>query len=391
MSRRFTAPLDNEMNPEPYDSIQQQEQEQQEQEPTAPTTDQQLAELLQMVSALTTNQQKLASELDRISKGPLSNLSTTTTTAPVTIPTAPIPVSQPVRPLPEFRLPSVKPPAFNGDIRNKPAYESQLIIDNYLHETEMMAELYNLLHDDAVPTFSHQPNYVTWACIGLTGHAQTQWRRMDPIERPKTWREYKTWIQKTFSSNLTLDQAIDSIHTLEQKGSAISYTQRFNELVAAMTTTDIKHPDEYLCRLYRRGLKTQLRTSVDLSRINSSLKDLQDETEKLDDFYWKIGRKRSTVSYPTAAPRTNTATPMEIDNINTAPRTPFRKLSDEEKRQFRANGWCTFCRGKDHVYAACKDPGKKFGPKINSISTSTAIDEEYQHDEDESNGSNLLQ
>ena len=69
--------------------------------------------------------------------------------------------------------------------------------------------------------------------------------------------------------------------------------------------------------------------------------------------------------------------PMQVDNIQQQeqPSQPeqlnnvqqqqhqqqqqrFPRLTEEEKQTYKANGWCTYCRAKTHVWANCTSPGK---------------------------------
>ncbi|KAJ3192060.1 hypothetical protein HDU67_005642, partial [Dinochytrium kinnereticum] len=187
------------------------------------------------------------------------------------------------RRLPEFKVTSVKPPAFSGDLRKKPAHEAQAIIDEYLHQSAEQARLYGFRGDEEDSRYENQWTYVDWVSTGLTGLALDKWRRISDDERHEmTWDEYRTWIQHAFSSPLTLDQAVETWDDLKQKGSAVSYSQQFNELVRAIQSCGVELSTILLCVKYRKGLKQSLREKEDLFDINFDLDKLQHEAERLD-------------------------------------------------------------------------------------------------------------
>lgn len=52
--------------------------------------------------------------------------------------------------------------------------------------------------------------------------------------------------------------------------------------------------------------------------------------------------------------------PEQLNNVQQQqqPQPRFPKLTDAEKLTYKTNGWCTFCRAKNHVWANCNSPGK---------------------------------
>ncbi|KAJ3195076.1 hypothetical protein HDU67_004506, partial [Dinochytrium kinnereticum] len=229
-----------------------------------------------------------------------------------------------------------------GDLSRKPAHEAQGEIDEYLHQAATDARIYGFLADNAYPTHLHQLTYVDWVSTGLTGIARTAWRRLPEEQRySMSWATYREWIQKNFSSSLTLQQATDAIDTIKQKGAATTYSQQFNELVAAIESSGIHQDEKLLCIKYRRGLKEKLQENEDLFKIES-LQELQHSTERLDDFHWRKGKGKQPQSFQNnrrfRSQQTNDGTtPMEIDNLEASKR---QRLTEQEKVTYRANG-CT--------------------------------------------------
>lgn len=355
------------------------------------------------------------------------------TAAPVPATTGPALTSPPLR---EFKVTSVKPPTFNGDVRKKPAHEAQAIIDEYLHVAAAQARLHGFLADNEAPTYTHQPTWVAWISTGLAGLALTYWRRLDEDARDHmSWFNYRKWIKDMFTSPLTRAHAIESLDALVQKGSAVAYSQAFNELVAAIEACGIFYQPEHLCVKYMKGLKPILRQNPDLFKLDNNLAELQHEAERLDDFMWRHGNQRAnpTRTTPPQPPQRQQQRqphpfrqqradvtryvladdPMELDTLRAIkgkgpasttgtnghsfrpsqshsfrPSQPqptgngerLRKLTEDEKTYYRQRGWCTFCRAHDHTYENCAAPGKKtYAPRVN-VTTIQADGSTSEHD-----------
>lgn len=279
-----------------------------------------------------------------------------------------------------FKVTSVKPPTFTGELRSKPAHEAQKTIDTYLHLAESQAALYGLLADDTAPKFLEHTTYTTWVSTGLQGHAFDLWRDMDGATRNSfTWAKYKEWVQESFGSKLTLMQALASLRDLRQTRSATEYTTEFNSLVAACASAGSVYSQDHLCHTYRAGLKTHLKSDTQLFKINK-LKELQTETQRLDEFVWKerpsiqqrlglrnhpngfqpYGRNNANAplggraghQYSYQPQQNQGATPMELDNIQAHPERP-PPLTPAERQEFFNKGWCSFCRLKTHNIRSC--------------------------------------
>ncbi|KAJ3003962.1 UNVERIFIED_CONTAM: hypothetical protein HDU68_005414, partial [Siphonaria sp. JEL0065] len=157
-----------------------------------------------------------------------------------------------VRKLPDFKVPSVKPLTFSGNIKNKPAHQLQNYGDDYLDRSLEIGHLYNFAESVSTVTHIGQPTYVQFTVSGLTEHA-----------------------------------SIEAMESLNQSKSAILYSAQFNELISAISTASVTYDSKHLCIKYLQGLKIHLRTMLELFRITDNLDKLQLEAEKLDDLIFR--------------------------------------------------------------------------------------------------------
>lgn len=297
----------------------------------------------------------------------------------------------PAKQLPQFRMPSVQPPKFDGMARNKQAHDTQRIIDEYLHRAEEMAKLHGFLADGQQASAANQPTYVQWVSTGLTDQALASWRQMDKRQRENlSWKAYCTWIHSTFSSSLTLQQAFLNITTLQQKGSALVYSQNFNNLVNAVQAHGCMIHPKLTCILYRNGLKSHLKENPSLFSLQSDLQELQKATEQLDEFHFRNNKAVSDKSRRSIADRIKSTTgngghhsfrandpnAMDLSNVQT-----FAPLTPEERAIYQQNNWCTYCRAKSHAKADCyklkrlredRPTKKKVSLNNATVATSTA-------------------
>jgi hypothetical protein len=288
--------------------------------------------------------------------------------------------------LPEFKMTSRDPPSFSGDFSKKQAHQIQVEISEYLDNCEMQGRMYKFLFDNEPSIYSNQTHVREWISTGLTGIASSAWRQLSTIERQtKTWADFKKWIQDSFSSKLTLEQAAQALVELRQKASLKNYAQNFNDLNSALSTGNVILPPTFLCILFRLGMKDNLRTENALFEIKDNLVKLQQDAERLDDFYWRQGSKQrakdkgrtqppnlrngSQTNNSTRTTSTDGPVPMELGNVqrnsNNNENQTKRKLTDEEKAQYRKNGWCVYCRSKEHAYEVC--PVRNKSKSVNTI------------------------
>lgn len=296
--------------------------------------------------------------------------------------------------LSQWKVPTINAPTFDGNVKYRPAYEAQTIVDNYLQDTKAKAFVYGFLADGETPRGPGHITYVQWASLGLTDHAANLWRQM-PEEKRKdmSWKEYCTWIREKFISGLTFTKAINALMNLKQRTSAAIYSQQFNELVAAVNQAcmrDEAFSPDTLCVMYRNGLKPVLAKENRLFDIKDDLYKLQAETERLDDIEYGITprhdsrdkhrhRHKPEIRRPDyrrddrpfrdqGSPRDGSSryhdhrhdqshdrpnddvVPMELDNLE---KRRLRPLTQEEKDEYDRRGWCKFCQKRDHTFANC--------------------------------------
>ena len=289
----------------------------------------------------------------------------------------------------EFKVPSAKPPTFDGKCRHKNAQEAQTIIDDYLHQCARDARLYGFLADGEVSNKRNHRTYVDWISTGLAGPALQKWRQIPQNQQHgMTFSTFSAWIRKEFTSPLSTQQAIVALLKLKQTGPCSTFSQHFNDLLESLRSNQIELPTLFLCYLYRLGLKDHFQSDEDLFRMNEDLGKLQDEAERKDDFFFrqqkdkgKSQAQRATGRPPQRDTTGQKADPMQLDNLTGK---PLIRLTEAEKATYRANGWCTYCRSKEHTYDQCDAPGKRrHSANRDNRLNNTAIDDDATIDESE--------
>ena len=279
----------------------------------------------------------------------------------------------------EFKVPSAKPPSFDGKSRHKNAQEAQTIIDDYLHQCARDARLYGFLADEETSNKRNHRTYVDWISTGLTGPALQKWRQLPQNQQHgMTFEAFNTWIRREFTSPLSTQQAIVALLKLKQNGPCSTFSQHFNDLLESLRSNQIELPTLFLCYLYCLGLKDHLQSDEDLFRMNEELIRLQDEAERKDDFFFRQQKEKGkSQNNPTSrrppqrdANSGHKSDPMQLDNLSGQ---PLVKLTKAEKALYRTNGWCTYCRSKEHSYPDCTAPGKRRHPgnKDNHLNNTT--------------------
>lgn len=67
--------------------------------------------------------------------------------------------------------------------------------------------------------------------------------------------------------------------------------------------------------------------------------------------------------------------PMEVDAANVQPQTPFKKLTDKERAQYRKEGRCFRCRQKGHMAKECTGRrSQSSSPTPSSVSARSTTD-----------------
>lgn len=130
-----------------------------------------------------------------------------------------------------------------------------------------------------------------------------------------------------------------------------------------------------LCHRFIAGLKPELRIIHELYALDHDLQALQARAIEIDEIKWSnraANGTKGTTSRPFQQAHQYTgsgAVPMEIDSAEVR----YTKLTDAEKAEYRAKGWCTFCRAHDHTFAQCRHPNRKHRPTraLNNVDAGT--------------------
>lgn len=272
----------------------------------------------------------------------------------------------------EFKQPSQAPPEFKGETIGKKPQDVQQTIRTFLFSAENDARLFNYRADNEPERYLNHPTYVQFAARGLKGIALEKWMDLPTETRQNmTWKKFGDWIQETFGSTLCHTELVQEYRTLQQKGSVRVYVQQFNHVVSAMRATDLDPGSTMLqCCLFVNGLKPELQKHYQLHTQKEDLAKLQEAAIRLDEVGWKhrdkprlspqhyrLGNNASNVGpfRPTHQSTQGEPVPMELDSVNGGK----TKLTPEQKTEYRAKGWCTFCREKDHLIESCKHPNRK--------------------------------
>ncbi|KAJ3200493.1 hypothetical protein HDU82_008869, partial [Entophlyctis luteolus] len=218
--------------------------------------------------------------------------------------------------IPDFKMPSVKPIEFSGNIKHMPAHRLQNTLDDYLERSLETCELYNMAPDCDHTTHTRQPTYVQFVTTGLIDQARTAWRCVPKLERDNmTWNDYRSWILETFGSrsrSRKLSKQWKS--STNQTKSAIIYSTDFNQLVSAISAAGITYPERHLCIKYLNRLKSHLQTAPELYHITNDIKKLQQEAEQMDDIQFRCSRK--TFRNPTTPTLQQQRRPATANNNN---------------------------------------------------------------------------
>jgi hypothetical protein len=312
----------------------------------------------------------------------------------------------------DFHPPTTNPPAFTGDLVGRRPQDAQGIIREWLYKVEVLAQQFGYREDFEPARYENQPWITAFAIRGLEGNALKRWMDVDPDRRRgMKWFEFKQWIQSTFGSVVSKTRLIEESLKIRQVGSAAMYCQDFNNIHASMRAAGLGDiPIETMCHRFLAGLKPELRAIHELYSLADDLPSLQARAIEIDEIRWESRRPIMSNVYTTqpqptrrrihdgartmpsqqqprldqprryssasqlptrpfqrahqyGAPGASEPQPMEIDALE------FRtKLTDSEKAEYRAKGWCTFCRSHDHTISQCRHPNKKlFGRKVNAM------------------------
>ncbi|KAI8839604.1 hypothetical protein BC829DRAFT_453684 [Chytridium lagenaria] len=186
-------------------------------------------------------------------------------------------------------------PNVQGNTKDLPTVKAQAIITNYLKDCETQCSTHDFLGDGETPRYTNHRTYVQWLQSGLQDHALTAWHAESKTERENwTFAQFSTWIQTKFSSPLSLQEAIHALEDLKQSGSAVDYTQKFEDLLQAIRAENVP-----------TGSVKRTCMEKELFDIKDNLKALQTETERLDKYH-KGKKKRKERNLTTIIRKTPT-------------------------------------------------------------------------------------
>ncbi|KAJ1568918.1 hypothetical protein HK405_012260 [Cladochytrium tenue] len=275
------------------------------------------------------------------------------------------------KPKPEFKRPSVAPPRFDGSVMKLVPYECQARVAEYLAFCEQQCRYYGFRADDEVAHYENHLTYVDWLQGGLKETAFHVWQLLPKAERQTmTWTGYQKWIQDHFQSKLAYARAVAILTSLKQRTSARDYAFRFNNILYSIG----EHADKtMICTIFRNGLKPEIASNSGIDSIDTDLSALQQEAIRLDELAWNARQQnRTTIQTATQRPAPTFGNkkpiyeevndPMEVDNTERLGKPKKGRpapLTEKERAEYRENGWCTFCRRRDHTIDKCQHPNKR--------------------------------
>ena len=283
-----------------------------------------------------------------------------------------------------FRMPSIKPPVFDGSIRHKPGPKATAAIYGYIQELEELTCIYGFRRSDTESTnLLNHTSIVQFAVMGFTGEARARWTKDKRLSlHPTDLYKFQEWIFKNFSSVVTLDKIYAAFITISQTGSVSKYNQYFNELLDAFETMNIDISPKLLCTAYRRGLKSHIRVHPDIYEEDEIVR-IQANAEKIDEINYLKDKMPERTTESRYKPKDPNA--MDLSNLN---QHKLPRLTEAEKVVYKSKGWCVYCRSKNHTLQQCDAPGVKNNrqPLLNNIGVGT--DEEIENSDIDNNFEN---
>jgi hypothetical protein len=198
-------------------------------------------------------------------------------------------------------------------------------------------------------------------------------RRVDTTQTPHVaetdeilWDEFEAAFQSAWKDTAKMQSAYDQLMKLQMKELEIdTYNTTFEQLASAAEW----EPDaKGTIARYRAGLRENVhRRVVNRENLPTTMAQWKDATRK------EVGRIKELQSAGLIGPRRNQPrdqhayqtgsqrashsssnnqhVPMDVDSTNIT--IPFRKLTDEERTKYRAEGRCFRCRTQGHMARNC--------------------------------------
>jgi hypothetical protein len=180
------------------------------------------------------------------------------------------------------------------------------------------------------------------------------------------WQEFETSFKGAWTDTTKVQSAYSQLMNLRMKDLDID---TYNATFARLANTAGWEPDaKGTIDRYRSGLREAIqRRVINCDKMPESMDEWQNaarkEVAKIKELQSSglVGPCRNQTSRDNHAyqntgqrsqtNRNNEHVPMDVDATNVT--TPFKKLTDEEQAQYRAEGWCFRCRTQGHMARNC--------------------------------------
>ena len=184
------------------------------------------------------------------------------------------------------------------------------------------------------------------------------------------WREFETAFKSAWKDRAKMQSAYDQLKKLAMKDLNVdTYIATFNQLALAarweadaLGTID-KFADGLKDNVHRRVLNRETEPTTmeewqdaarketqKIRKPSSAGLDFRSKNKSRDIGPFHTGQNLRPIPSRT---NNNQIVPMEVDVTSTQSRTPFKKLTDEERLQYMKEGKCFRCRLKGHMAREC--------------------------------------
>lgn len=238
--------------------------------------------------------------------------------------------SQILPPTPRSNPPRIPPPS-----RYAGGYKTD--VSDWLFEVTNFLQASGVADDHKLPT----------TIALLTGPASKWWQNVEHQHQGITFLEFKKLLVHQFSVVDRERNARDQLYKLKQVRSVRGYSNEFRILILQVPDMDeADKVDRYIRGLKDRNVRAQV-----LLKKPDDLETAILVAETLDSVYYSVnsGFGSGTSTATPASP----GTAMDLDNMQIAHPTPYRRLTPEEKRELREAGGCVYCRARDHPLDRC--------------------------------------
>ncbi|KAI8846643.1 hypothetical protein BC829DRAFT_263358 [Chytridium lagenaria] len=279
-------------------------------------------------------------------------------------PTAPSPITmsdlaehqQTTRHLPQFEIPATKAPQLPSNLFDLDMDDRQQVIEDYLYECEEKARFLGFRRDHHEPaTFWNQPTAVDWVTLELSGEMRVRWRGV-PADQRRTmsWEGFKNGCKSRLIT-LGLFQNVWKPLPVEEKKEPEPFISPHATEIPTPTIPSGWH-------LIAEPLTPALAQPLPITSTQENERDEekreQDEQEEEEDIFSDSSSTISSHSSHSASIFDELSLPTRLDYPR-GHRTP--RLTPSERAEYIRNGWCVYCRSKDHVIDACTVGGRRHG------------------------------